>query len=162
MCFSRKQTMLLVLLIVALAVHAASLCVFVRHYAASSVFEFGHGFATVYWGGDREMRNSYIFNVGDWPLRDGTVFAGEDWPEGMRWEVYSDEWKRFPADAQQRDFLRALGYSLPQWRHDNGADSILIPLGSLIFIIEAGVLIFWLKSKRRDVGRKPMVRQTSA
>lgn len=145
MSSSGKQAMLLVLLVVALAVHVASLCIFVRHYTASSVFEFGHGFATVYWGGDSEMRNSYIFNVGEWPLCDGTVFAGKDWPEGMRWEIYSDEWMRFSADMQQKGFLRTLGYSLPQWRHDEGAASVLIPLGSLMFIIEAGVLICWLK-----------------
>ena len=59
-----------------------------RYYAPSFVFEFGQGFAVVYWGGDEGLRNSGVYNAGEWPLRPDTHFAGGYLAEGQRWEAY--------------------------------------------------------------------------
>jgi len=160
--FSKRQVLVLGLLLATVAIHVASLCVLVRYYAPSSVFEFGRGFATLYWGGDDEAgRNLCVYNVGEWPLSPGVHFAGDAWPEGQRWEVEGPSFELRPgcfSDAVQyrRGVLAALGYSLPRLRHEPWGKSLLVPVGSLVFLVEAITVFFVVRPDSRK-GVKPQI-----
>jgi hypothetical protein len=149
-------------LVLSVVLHVASLGVFVRYYAGTFVFEFGHGFTTLYWGGDREMRNSYIFNVGEWPLHPDTVFAGKDWTVEQRWEIYGPHYE-FTRSAisdriQSRGVLGALGYALPQIRRDETkAASMLIPMGSFALVTGLGIFLWYFRGRIwQTAGKEPM------
>ena len=144
--FTRRQWMVIGALLVAVMLHVGSMCVFVRHYARSFVFEFGEGFATIYWGGGEEFRNSCVYNAGEWPLRPETHFAGGYLAEGQRWEAYGPSLilhrQLFPDRVQHQGVVRAFGYGLPKLRRERGAASVLLPLGSIALLVELGALIF--------------------
>lgn len=144
---SRGQFVLCSALFVAVALHLLSLCIFVRFYGPSYVLEYGDGFAIAYWGGDEEARNSCVYNAGEWPLRPETHFGGSYLAEGQRWELYGPglqlDRRFFSERMRHRGLLPALGYSLPQYRMGGAAASMLLPLGGIALIAEAGALM-WL------------------
>jgi len=162
------------------ALHLSSLCTFVRYYAHSFVFEFGQGCAVLYWGGDGEFRNICVYNAGEWPLSPETHFAGSSLAEGQRWEAYGPwlelDHRWFSERIQYRGLLRALGYSLPRYRHEaraeggpkgeHGASSALLPLGTVAFIAEAaGLLLAWKPNRaaapKRGGGVSHILRHSS-
>jgi hypothetical protein len=132
--------------------HLCSLCVLVRYYGASFVLEFGQGFAVVYWGGDEELRNSGVYNAGEWPLRPETHFAGGHLPEGQRWEAYGPhleldrQW--FSERIQYSGLLGALGLSVPQYRSEEDAASALLPVGTVAVTAQAAALVLLLKPNK--------------
>ena len=130
-------------------VHLCSLCVLLRYYAPSFVIEFGQGFAVVYWGGDEGLRNSGVYNAGEWPLRPHTHFAGGYLAEGQRWEAYGPslelDRRWFSERIEYHGLLSALGFSVPQYRSEEGAASALLPLGTVALTAQAGALILLLK-----------------
>lgn len=138
-------------LLVAVTLHLVSICVLVRHYANAFVFEFGEGFATIYWGGSEEFRNSSVYNAGEWPLRPETRFGGGYLAEGQRWETYGPNvifhQPFFSERIQHQGVLRMFGYALPQLRRDGVATSALLPLGSIALVVELGALICALRGR---------------
>ena len=130
------------------------MCVLIRRYGRSCVFEFGEGGATLYWGGGEEFRNSCVYNAGEWPLRPETRFAGGYFPEGRKWESYGPSvilhHQSFPERVREQGVLQAFGYALPQLRRDGEAASVLLPLGSAALAAEVGALIFVLARRHRD------------
>ncbi len=80
-----------------LVLHAGSLCTFTRIYFSACVAELSDGKGVLYWGGDREMRNNFIYNAGEWPLAAGNGFAGREYDGSLLQyygpkEVLSSEW----------------------------------------------------------------------
>jgi hypothetical protein len=146
---TRRQLITCWILLAALILHIASLCLFVRYYARSFVFDFGKGFVTLYWGGQEKGRNTCIFNVSEWPMRPETVYAGEDWPDGLRWETYGMNCMLAPSELADRIHIRGIlgtfGYSLPHLRRYDDEASFCIPVGIIALIIEAGMLYFLLR-----------------
>jgi hypothetical protein len=160
--FTKRRLILCCILFVVLSLHIASLCVFVRYYASFCVFEFGQGYATLYWGGSAERRNSCIYNAGEWPLNPDTSFGGGYLADGQRWEVYGPGMElrsRWLLERIRiRGVLRAFGYALPQIRREDEAASILVPLGSVAFIVEAGILLLavnWWRFNKVAGARAP-------
>ncbi len=70
-----------------LVLNAASLCLFTRIYFSACVAELSDGKAVLYCGGDREMRNNFIYNASEWPLAPGDGFAGREY-DGSLLEYY--------------------------------------------------------------------------
>ena len=148
--FVTRQFLFCGVLLAVVAVHIASLCVLVRYYASSFVFEFGGGFASLYWGGDEGFRNSGVYNAGERPLGPDIHFAGGYLEEGQRWEAYGPDLRLDPRRLSERIEYRgvfdAFGYSVSKLRHQDEASSVLIPVGSLAFSVEVlGALLLLVR-----------------
>lgn len=85
---TRLRRASLALLIVSVALWAASLVFSVRHFGATATLAFGDGSAALYFGGDEAERNTRVLNNFVWPYFSGG--AGVDWTkEGWgRWQCY--------------------------------------------------------------------------
>jgi len=101
------------------------------------------------WSG---LRNSGVYNAGEWPLRPETHFAGGHLPEGQRWEAYGPhleldrQW--FSERIQYSGLLGALGLSVPQYRSEEDAASALLPVGTVAVTAQAAALVLLLKPNK--------------
>jgi len=160
--FTKRQRLPTGALLATAALHIVSLCVLVRFYGPSFVFEFGKGFVKIYWGGGEEFRNSCVYNAGEWPLRPETRFAGGYLAEGQIWEAYGPslilDRQFFSERVQHQGMLEAFGYAVPQLRHDGEAASVMLPLGTFALAVELGALsgVLWgWRPKGRPGEREP-------
>jgi hypothetical protein len=146
--FTKWQRLFEAVFLAAFVFHVGSLCFLVRHFGTSSVFEIGNGFIAMYWGGEKADRDLTIYNCGQWPVLPDTHYAGVDeLPAGMKWEWQGQDFGYFSDCIRYWGFFRTFGYTLPEWRHDDGAECFLFPIGTAALIVEIGALIFLFKSR---------------
>jgi hypothetical protein len=140
----KRQWLLIVGLLAVVALHIVSLSTLVRYYARSYVVDLNDGAATLYWGGEKDSRDNFIYNASEWPPRPETHFAGGQLAECQRWETYGPGLllRSYLSDRiKYRGVLHALGCSLPQLRCDEEGASVILPLGTIAFLFEFGALL---------------------
>lgn len=130
---------------------------FPAHYFGTMVaMRFGSGEFGLFWDGNPDMRNSYIFNGAHWPPADSDHFAGADWFEYAGWgfQFYGcfSPWQSYGEPLTVRLFVSRLGFRLPTVRLNSEGSSVVVPLGSLLMTLVMGSLVYRLCLRNHRAG----------
>ncbi len=134
----------------------ASVCFPTHYFGTIFTMRYGSGRFGLFWGGDADLRNSYVFNGAHWPPAETDHFGGEDWFQyagwGFQFYGYLCPWQSCAEPFTFRLFACRLGIQLPTIRLNSEGSGIDVPLGSILATLGAGGLVYRLCYRRHSAG----------
>ena len=116
-----------------LVTYVTSFAFSIRWYGDAGIVAFGYARAAVYWGGEKNDRDSAVLNSGYWPVPEDIHYAGFDaatYLNGNSVDAYGPS-DCVPAvvDLVWDEPAEILGFGMPRVVFTQEASSISIPLG---------------------------------